>query len=110
MKLPNGDRAIVEIEKVRDYCLNPDHVRGKYKARVFAAACGLTAKNSDELREILLRTAVEGEAREGDADDYGQRFTIELDVEGPTGTARVRSAWIIRKSEDFPRFVSCYVI
>jgi hypothetical protein len=29
MKLPNGDAAIVDIAKLRDYCLSPDHPRGK---------------------------------------------------------------------------------
>ncbi len=29
MKLPNADRAVVEIEKLRDYCLNPVHPRGR---------------------------------------------------------------------------------
>ena len=40
MKLPNGDRAVIDIAKLRDYCLSPDHLRGRHKARVFAAAQG----------------------------------------------------------------------
>ncbi len=44
MKLPNSDRAVVDIAKLRDYCLNPAHPRGRHKARVFAAALGLTAE------------------------------------------------------------------
>src|SRR5436853_7876618 len=38
MLLPNGKRAIVDIRKLRDYCLNPDNPRGSGKARVFARA------------------------------------------------------------------------
>jgi hypothetical protein len=110
MKLPNGDRAIVEIEKLRDYCLDPDHVRGKHKARVFLASCGITAADADELRQALLDAAASLEAESGHADDYGQRYRLQLDVTGPTGSARVRSAWIVRVGEDFPRFVSCYVM
>ena len=34
MNLPNGDRAIIPIEKLLDYCLNPEHSKGKHKARV----------------------------------------------------------------------------
>ena len=34
MKLPNGDKAIVDLAKLLDYCLNP---RGRNKARVFAS-------------------------------------------------------------------------
>src|SRR5579863_7959177 len=28
MKLPGGDQAIVDIAKLRDYCLSPGHARG----------------------------------------------------------------------------------
>ena len=110
MKLPNAHRAIVEIAKVRDYCLDPIHPRGKHKARVFLASCGMTAQHAEQLREAFLRAAENLEAKPGQADDYGQRYTIELQVEGPTGAARVRSGWIVRHDEDFPRFVSCYVM
>jgi len=50
MKLPNGDRAIVELEKLVDYCLNLDHPRGKHKARVFRATCGLAAEYAERMR------------------------------------------------------------
>ncbi len=43
MRLPNGDRAVVEDAKLLDYCLSPSHPRGRHKARVFAAALGITA-------------------------------------------------------------------
>lgn len=109
MKLPNGERAVVELEKILDYCLSPDHTRGKHKARVFLSSCGLTAEYADDLRDALLSAAVNLDAQSGEGDDYGQRYVIELEVTGPTATVRVRSAWIIRREEDFPRFVSCYV-
>ena len=41
MKLPNADRAVVEMQKLVDYCLDPEHPRGKHKARVFLSSCGL---------------------------------------------------------------------
>jgi len=60
MKLPNADRAVVDLAKLRDYCLSPDHPRGRHKARVFATALGLTADHAEELHEALL-TAVRTE-------------------------------------------------
>ena len=57
MKLPNGERAIADIAKLRDYCLCLDHYRGRHKARVFAAALGLAAGEAEELRDALLETA-----------------------------------------------------
>jgi hypothetical protein len=41
MKLPNAERAFVDVAKLRDYSLNAEHKEGKHKARVFAAALGL---------------------------------------------------------------------
>ena len=102
MRVPNAERAVVEIEKLRDYCLNPDHWRGKHKARVFLSSCGLTAEHADNLRDSLLHAALNLEAELGEADDYAQRYVIGLEVTGPTGTAPVRSAWSSATKRTFP--------
>jgi hypothetical protein len=31
MMLPGGEHAIVDVAKIRDYCLSADHVRGRHK-------------------------------------------------------------------------------
>ncbi len=49
MRLPNAERAVVDIAKLRDYCLNFEHPRGRHKARVFAAALGLTTADAEML-------------------------------------------------------------
>jgi hypothetical protein len=41
MRLPNGDRAIVDVRKIEHYCLSPLHPRGRHKARVFREALDL---------------------------------------------------------------------
>lgn len=38
MKLPNAERAVVDVRKLRNYCLNAEHPRGQHKARVFKSA------------------------------------------------------------------------
>ena len=48
MKMPNGDKAVVEIEKLSQYCLNPLHPRGRHKARVFESALGITGEDAEE--------------------------------------------------------------
>jgi hypothetical protein len=110
MKLPNSDRAVVEIAKLRDYCLNPEHPRGKHKARVFAAALGLTADGAEILRDELLAAAKNADASASEQDGFGQRFVIDFIVIGPAGPVNIRSSWIIRTEEDFPRLTSCYVL
>jgi hypothetical protein len=110
VKLPNSDRAVVDLAKLREYCLNPSHPRGRHKARVFAASLGITARNAGLLRDALLQAAVEAEAILGERDSFGQRYMLNFELHGPSGKAGVRSSWIVRPSEDFPRLTSCYVL
>lgn len=55
MKLPNRECAIVEIDKIAGYCLNPEHPEGKHKARVFKSALDLNLDDAKELQAILLQ-------------------------------------------------------
>jgi hypothetical protein len=91
MLLPNGEHAIVDPRKLRDYCLNPYNTRGRHKARVFATALGITAARAPQLRTKLLEVARTGEARRGELDLYGQRYTIDFAMETAIGKATVRS-------------------
>jgi len=96
--------------KLSDYCLNEQHPRGRHKARVFASALGFTLDDAQFLRQALLRAAVEGDAREGERDEYGRRYVVDWEMSGPRGRATVRSSGIIKHGEDFPRLTSCYVL
>src|SRR5579864_8351301 len=110
MLLPNAVRAVVDIAKLRDYCLDPAHPRGRFKARVFASALGLTRADAEFLRRQLLLAARVGNATVAGRDEYGERYTIDFDLAHGTRRARVRSAWIILHSEGTPRLTSCYVL
>lgn len=100
---------MVDLEKLTDYLLNPDHPRGKHKARVLEATCGITAAHADLLQRELIEAARRGEAMLTRTDTYGSGFVVEWSVGGPTGTAVLVTAWIVRAGENFPRFVSAYV-
>jgi hypothetical protein len=110
VKLPNAERAIVDPTKLRAYCLNPDHPRGRHKARVFAAALGLTATDTDYLQAVFLAAVRTNDALLGEQDIYGQRWSVDIWVRGPAGEAMVRTTWIVRSDEDVPRLTSCYVL
>ncbi len=110
MKLPNADRAVADIRKVRDYCLNPASPRGQTKARVFEAVLGMTASDAEQLRGQLLRAAAEAECVRGETDQFGQRYRLDLKIETSSGKAWVRTGWIVRAGEDFPRLTTCYVL
>lgn len=110
MKLPNGDRAEVEPRKLSDYCLSPTHPVGKHKAIVFQAALGITAAHAELLRGWLLQAATTHDAVSERADEFGERFSIDFEATTKTGSATIRSAWIVRTGEDFPRLTTCYVL
>jgi hypothetical protein len=110
MKIPNADRAVVDIVKLRDYCLNKEHPRGKHKARLFENILGLTDKDAEELQDKLLEIVKTHDAVEGKHDQYGKRYIIDFIMTRLNKQATVRSTWIIRSNEDFPRLTSCYVL
>jgi hypothetical protein len=110
MKLPNADRAVVDMAKLRGYCLNANHRRGQHKARVFAAALGLTAEDAEFLRDALLSAARSYDVAPTEEIEYGQLYVLDFPINRPVGQAMVRSGWIVRKGEDFPRLTSCYVL
>jgi hypothetical protein len=110
MKLSNAQHAVVDQEKLTGYCLNFEHPRGRHKARVFASALGLTKDDSEELRKALLSAALSEDATPTEKDEYGQRYVLDFSMTRPAGQATIRSSWIVRRGEDFPRFTSCYVL
>ena len=109
MLLPHGDRAIVDVRKLREYCLNLDHPRGSRKARVFRSALGMTKADAPVLRQKLLEIAASEQARIGEMDRYGQRYTIDFELRRGTRRAVLRSGWIILSHETVPRLTTCYV-
>lgn len=110
MNLPGGERALIDPQKVTGYCLDPDHDDGRHKAHLFETLLGLNLGNADLLLSALEDAAATGEAVTGKLDKYGQRYVIDFDFAGPRGAATIRSAWIIRRSEEFPRLVTCYIL
>ena len=108
MKMPGGDAAIVDPEKITGYCLNPEHPRGKHKVRVFATL-GFTAENARELRAALLEAAATNDAQPAQSDQFGDRYVVEFEIRGPRALGVVRSTWIVRRGETAPRLTSCFV-
>jgi hypothetical protein len=103
---------VVEPAKLRDYCLNDAHPRGRHKARVFQSRLGLTAADTETLRQALLDAATnrQDDLRPSLADEFGQRYVLDFGLTTFTGSATVRSAWIVLAGEDVLRLTSCYVL
>lgn len=109
MKLPNPEAAFIDIQKLRNYSLNPEHDRGKHKARLFLAILGLTAQDAEELQCILLEAIQLYDAILTSQDEYGQRYVVDFPLTRNQNTATIRSTWIVRPTETFPRLTSCYI-
>jgi hypothetical protein len=104
--------VFVDLAKLRDYCLNDAHPRGRHKARTFRRRLGLTAGDAETLRQAIINAAQEREAeiRPNQADAFGQRYLLDLSLTTSVGNATVRSAWIVRTGEHVLRLTTCYVL
>jgi hypothetical protein len=108
--LPNGDRAILDLRKLVDYCLNPAHSRGRHKARVFREALGIGQTDATELRVLLLNAAAHEAAIPLPGDAWGDRWQIDVGISRQGRRGVVRTIWIFRSDEQIPRFVTCWVL
>jgi hypothetical protein len=110
LKLPNSAQAYVDIAKLRDYCLSSSHPEGRHKARVFLSALDLAAKDAEFLRRAILDVVASDEAVPADGDEFGARYLLDFELTHGTRKAMVRTAWIVRHGENFPRLLTCYVL
>ncbi|MEH1885305.1 DUF6883 domain-containing protein [Nostoc sp.] len=106
--LPNAENAVVDIRKLRDYCLNPEHDKGKDKARLFSASLGMKDENAEELRQILLEAVRIQEVSLGRCDEFGQRYILDFTLKWQNKSTIIRSACIIEEGSDVPRLTTCY--
>jgi hypothetical protein len=109
-RLPQSDRAILDIRKIADYCLNPSHPRGRHKAWVFRDALGLERSDAAWLREVLLEAVRLDEAAEAGKDAWGTYWRLDASIRRQGKSAVIRTIWIVRAGESVPRFVSCWVL
>jgi hypothetical protein len=110
MFLPNAQNAFIDDRKLIDYCLSENHPIGKHKARVFMSALGFSLEHFQELKGGILNEILESEATQTEINQYGVLYVVDVNIKNPPKEAIVRTSWIVRKDEDFPRLTSCYVI
>ena len=83
--LPNADKALVSLEKLRGYSLNSSHPVGKHKARFFASALGMTGNDAPRLREMILQAVLTNEAIEAGTNEHGTRYAVDFQTLGLKG-------------------------
>lgn len=110
MFVPNAEKAVVDVRKLTDYCLNLEHEIGKHNARVFESALDLTVEDAEELRETLIVAVKNNEAEAGRFDKFGQRYPVDFIMKRGAKKATVRSGWIIETNTDYPHLTTCFVL
>ena len=106
MTLPNADGAVIDPTKIRDYLLAAAHPVGRFKARFFVSL-GYAADQWERLQDDILAIARSGTVFGETVNTYGRKFEVDGILTGPSGrSAAVRTVWIIRPEEQFPRFVT----
>lgn len=103
------DAAIIDSMKLRDYCLSLEHPRGMHKARVFQSALGLEQKDwrflADAIRGNLAAASWVADSK----DEFGRRYHVDMRIEFSNRSAMIRTLWIVRSGEEFPRLTSSFV-
>ena len=102
MSLPNHDEAHIDRRKGIEYLLNRNHPDAKGKSAFFCSRYGHDWKR---LRGDLFGHA-QGEVADVEETRHGRRYVIEAPLSG----ALVRSVWMIRTGESYPRRVTAYPI
>jgi hypothetical protein len=106
--IPGAEYAIVEVAKVRDYLLSPEHPVGRFKA-VFFRSLGYARSDWMRLQADLLALCRSGTATEGPPSAFGEKYEVRGILAGPSGRgAETVTVWMVRTGESFPRFVTAY--
>jgi len=110
MLLPNYELAIIDLEKLIDYCLNPYHFTGKHKARVFKSALDIDAENYYILDNAIKNAIALYEAIITKETQYGTHYIVDFPMVNNGKKGIIRTAWIIKNDEHNPRLTTCFVL
>jgi hypothetical protein len=105
----DANSAIIDPAKLRDYCLSSEHPRGKHKARVFLSVLGLSQNDWQILADAIRENLALAKWIADDVDDFGRRYHVDMRIKHSGRSAMIRTLWIVRCGEKFPRLTSCFV-
>jgi hypothetical protein len=109
MRLPRVEEARIPTDKLVRYALDPDHPRGRHKARVFASALGIRKQDWRYLHDQILEALATSPVRSTRITPFGVAYEVVISIDGLNGaTHPVVTTWII-ESEGPPRLTSTWV-
>ncbi len=108
MRLPKAEAAQIDLGKLTGYLLSETHPIGRWKARFFRDI-GFDESNVPILEQGLIEIAKTEEIVETESSVHGVKYVVEGLMTTPLGSrVRLRTVWIVDKSQDHPRFVTAY--
>jgi uncharacterized protein YuzE len=110
MILPFAEKAFIDERKLLNYCLSEEHPVGKHKARVFKSALDITIENYLYLKDSIETAVLINDAIFVETSEYGDIYCIDFELVNPPKRSVVRTSWILKTEENFPRMTSCYVL
>ena len=106
--LPNADNAIIPIDKLVNYALNPNVQPDK--ARVFELALGYNLTNYEELLDQIYGNLKNFEAEPRGNKGFGETYRIVMELTGKNKkTAKVLTGWIDDVSNGEMRLTTIYI-
>ncbi len=104
------DQIYIDPRKMVEYALNQNHPRGRHKARVFKSALGFDNKNFNHLKAQIESQILDAEANEGEVDQHGKRYTVDLLIKGSSeNEALVRTCWLVPPGTRVGRLITLLV-
>jgi hypothetical protein len=110
MILPLAESAFIEDRKLLNYCLSEEHPIGKHKARIFKSALNITIENYLYLKESIEMAVLTNDAIFVETTDYGDIYYVDFELINSPKSSVVRTSWILKHEENFPRMTSFYVL
>lgn len=108
MKLPHADRAIIAEDKLRNYLLNPTHLRGGAKAKLLLSM-GYEAEAWRRLEADIRSRHLTAEVERQGNTEYGTRYEIVAALLGSGERAILfRSVWQVDIGTEYPRLITMY--
>ena len=77
MELPNKHQVDLG-NKIENYCLNPNHQKGKNKATLFQNKLGINLTNADILKNAIKQAAINESVIIRKINEYGTHYNICL--------------------------------
>lgn len=106
MKIPNGDRAIIEQSKITGYALNANHKRGGSKAKKLIRY-GYSLSSWQQLELDIRRYHLTADIRIEKTTRYGVRYEIREALLAPVNRwLYVKTVWQIDIGTDVPRLIT----